>query len=207
MEHPHKHHDHNHNHKSKANHGHSPKPEKKEMAEDAMDAPHQEHDEKVHEHKQHGHAGHDHASMIGDFKKRFWISLIVSIPVILLSEMIQHWFGYTIAFPGDRYVLAVLSSFIFFYGGWPFLKGLWDEVRKGAIGMMTLIGVAISVAWAYSTAVVLGLEGMDFYWEMATLIVIMLFGHWMEMKSISQASRSLELLVKMMPSEANVVRG
>jgi P-type Cu2+ transporter len=207
MEHPHKHHDHNNNHKSKANNGHSPKPEKKEMAEDAMDAPHQEHDEKVHEHKQHGHAGHDHASMIGDFKKRFWISLIVSIPVILLSEMIQHWFGYTIAFPGDRYVLAVLSSFIFFYGGWPFLKGLWDEVRKGAIGMMTLIGVAISVAWAYSTAVVLGLEGMDFYWEMATLIVIMLFGHWMEMKSISQASRSLELLVKMMPSEANVVRG
>ena len=145
--------------------------------------------------------------MIGEFKKRFWISLIVSIPVILLSEMIQHWFGYTIVFPGHKYVLAILSSFIFFYGGWPFLKGLWDEVRKSAIGMMTLIGVAISVAWAYSTAVVLGLEGMDFYWEMATLIVIMLLGHWMEMKSISQASKSLDLLVKMMPSEAYLVKG
>ncbi len=207
MEHPHKHHNHNHHHDSKPDQGHSQEPKKKDMAEDAMDAPHHEHDQKVDGHEQHGHAGHDHASMIGDFKKRFWISLIASIPVILLSEMIQHWFGYSIEFPGDRYVLAVLSSFIFFYGGWPFLKGLWDEVRKGAIGMMTLIGVAISVAWAYSTAVVFGLEGMDFYWEMATLIVIMLLGHWMEMKSISQASRSLELLVKMMPSEANVVIG
>jgi len=132
---------------------------------------------------------------------------IASVPVILLSEMIQNWFGYSISFTGDRYILAVLSSFIFFYGGWPFLKGFWDEVRKNAIGMMTLIAVAISVAWAYSTAVVFGLEGMDFYWEMATLIVIMLLGHWMEMKSINQASRSLELLVKMMPSEANVVKG
>ncbi len=188
-------------------HKHSTKPEKKEMAEDVMDSPHQEHEEKIHEHNGHEHSGHDHSSMIEDFKKRFWISLIVSVPVILLSEMIQHWFGYTIAFPGDKYVLAILSSFIFFYGGWPFLKGLWDEVRKNAIGMMTLIAVAISVAWAYSTAVVFGLEGMDFYWEMATLIVIMLFGHWMEMKSISQASKSLELLVKMMPSEANVVKG
>lgn len=177
------------------------------MAEDAMDSPHHKHDENGHGNNGHGHAGHDHAAMIDDFKKRFWIFLIVSIPVILLSEMIQHWFGYSITFPGDSYVLAILSSFIFFYGGWPFLKGLWVEVRKNAIGMMTLIAVAISVAWAYSTAVVFGLEGMDFYWEMATLIVIMLLGHWMEMKSFSQASKSLELLVKMMPSEANVVKG
>ena len=195
----------NHNHSAISDH--SSKPEKKEMAEGVMDSPHEEQEEKVHEHSEHVHKGHDHSSMIDDFKKRFWISLLVSIPVILLSEMIQHWFGYTIAFPGDRYILAVLSSFIFFYGGWPFLKGLWDEFRKNAIGMMTLIAVAISVAWAYSTAVVFGLEGMDFYWEMATLIVIMLLGHWMEMKSISQASKSLELLVKMMPSEANVLRG
>ena|SRR5690554_6557659 len=178
MEHSHKDQKKNHNHS--ATHEHSSKPEKKEMAEDVMDSPHEKQEEKVHEHHEHGHEGHDHASMIDDFKKRFWISLVVSVPVILLSEMIQHWFGYTIAFPGDRYVLAVLSSFIFFYGGWPFLKGLWDEVRKNAIGMMTLIAVAISVAWAYSTAVVFGLEGMDFYWEMATLIVIMLLGHWME---------------------------
>ena len=206
----HSHQDHKKFHNHSAIHDHSSKPEKEEMADNVMDSPHEEQEEKVHEHHEHpkhGHEGHDHSLMIDDFKKRFWISLIVSIPVILLSEMIQHWFGYTVAFPGDRYLLAVLSSFIFFYGGWPFLTGLWDEVRKNAIGMMTLIAVAISVAWAYSTAVVFGLEGMDFYWEMATLIVIMLLGHWMEMKSISQASKSLELLVKMMPSEANVVKG
>ncbi len=207
MEHSHKNHKHNHNKDDHSNHRHSPKPEKKKMAEDAMDSPHQEYEKKNHKQHGHEHSGDDHSAMIDDFKKRFWISLVIAIPVILLSEMIQHWFGFTITFTGADYLLAALSSFIFFYGGWPFLKGLWDEVRKNAIGMMTLIGVAITVAWTYSTAIVFGLEGMDFYWEMATLIVIMLFGHWMEMKSISQASRSLELLVKMMPSEANIVKG
>lgn len=193
-------------HSHHQDHHNSHKPEKKEMAEHALHSPHQEHDEKVGKKHGHDHSGHDHSSMIGEFKKRFWISLAVALPVILLSEMIQHWFGFTITFPGDNYLLAALSTFIFFYGGWPFLKGLWDEVIKTETGMMTLIGVAITVAWAYSTAVAFGLEGMDFYWEMATLIVIMLFGHWMEMKSINQASKSLELLVKMMPSEASVVK-
>ncbi|MBA3898828.1 MAG: cadmium-translocating P-type ATPase [Bacteroidetes bacterium] len=195
-------------------HHHHQEPEKKEAAKGQMKhSSHQEHDKEGHsQHHSHsshegGHTGHNHADMIGDFKKRFWISLVLSIPIILLSEMIQHWFGFTIAFPGDRYVLAGLSTVVFFYGGWPFLTGLWDEVKSNAIGMMTLIGVAITVAWGYSTAVALGLEGMDFYWEMATLIVIMLFGHWMEMKSISNASKSLELLVKMMPSEANLIKG
>jgi Cu2+-exporting ATPase len=100
-------------------------------------------------------------------------------------------------------VLAALSTFIFVYGGFPFLKGLYDEVKDKAIGMMTLIGVAITVAWAYSVAITFGLQGMDFYWEMATLIDIMLIGHYFEMKSVMGASRSLELLVKMMPSTAH----
>jgi P-type Cu2+ transporter len=154
-----------------------------------------------------GHGGHDkHAGHhTGDFRNRFWISLVITIPVLLLSPMIQEWLGFEITFPGDRYVLAVLSTFIYFYGGWPFLKGLYDEVRHNAIGMMTLIGVAITAAWGYSFAITLGLEGMDFYWEMATLIVIMLLGHWIEMKSISGASRALELLVRMMPSSAHLV--
>src|SRR5690606_13902904 len=104
-------------------------------------------------------------------------------------------------------VLALLSTFIFLYGGYPFLKGLYDEVRDKAIGMMTLIGVAITVAWAYSVAVTFGLPGMDFYWEMATLIDIMLIGHYLEMKSVMAASRSLELLVKMMPSTAHHIAG
>lgn len=152
-----------------------------------------------------GHEGHDkHAGHhVADFWKRFIISTIVSIPVLALSPMIQQWIGFEFAFPGDRYVLSVLSTFIFIYGGYPFLKGLYDEVKDKAIGMMTLIGVAITVAWAYSVAITFGLPGMDFYWEMATLIDIMLIGHYFEMKSVMGASRSLELLVKMMPSTAH----
>ena len=148
------------------------------------------------------HAGHH----IADFWKRFIISTIITIPVLALSPMIQQWLGYELGFPGDSYVLAVLSTFIFFYGGYPFLKGLYDEVKNNAIGMMTLIGLAITVAWSYSVAVTFGLEGMDFYWEMATLIDIMLIGHYFEMKSVMGASRSLELLVKMMPSTAHLIR-
>ena len=147
------------------------------------------------------HAGHH----IADFKRRFWICLIITIPVLTLSHMIQQWLGFAVTFPGNNYILAALSAFIFFYGGWPFLKGLWSEVKSNAIGMMTLIGIAITVAWAYSFAITMGLKGMDFYWEMATLIVIMLFGHWMEMKSVMGASRSLEMLVKMMPSKAHLI--
>jgi len=145
------------------------------------------------------HAGHN----VSDFWKRFIICTIISIPVLALSHMVQQWLGFELAFPGDKYVLAILSTFIFFYGGYPFLKGLYDEVKDNAIGMMTLIGVAISVAWAYSVAITFGLQGMDFYWETATLIDIMLIGHYFEMKSVMGASRSLELLVKMMPSTAH----
>ncbi|MGC1240387.1 MAG: copper-translocating P-type ATPase [Chryseosolibacter sp.] len=117
--------------------------------------------------------------------------------------MIQEWFGFQVSFPGDRYILFALSTFIFLYGGYPFLKGLHDEIRSNAMGMMTLIGVAITVAWAYSVAVTFGLSGMDFYWEMATLIDIMLIGHYFEMKSVTGASRALEMLVKMLPSTAH----
>jgi Cu2+-exporting ATPase len=145
------------------------------------------------------HTGHN----VADFWKRFIICSIVSIPVLALSHIIQQWFGFEFAFVSDKYVLAALSTFIFIYGGYPFLKGLYDEVKDKAIGMMTLIGVAISVAWAYSFAITFGLQGMDFYWEMTTLIDIMLIGHYFEMKSVMGASRSLELLVKMMPSTAH----
>lgn len=156
-------------------------------------------------HDEHGHDGHDkHAGhSVSDFWKRFVISTLVSVPVLALSHMIQQWFGFKISFSGDRYVLFVLSTFIFLYGGYPFLKGLYDEVRNNAIGMMTLIGVAITVAWAYSVAVTFGLTGMDFYWEMATLIDIMLIGHYFEMKSVTGASRALEMLVRMLPSTAH----
>ena len=155
-----------------------------------------------------GHEAHDHhAMMIDDFKKRFWISLVLTVPVLLLSEMIQHWLRFEIKFPGDEYVLLILSSFIFFYGGWPFLKGFIDELKAKSPGMMTLIALAITVAYVFSVAVIFGFQGMDFFWELATLIVIMLLGHWLEMKSVLGASKALQLLVSMMPAEAHKVHG
>jgi len=156
-----------------------------------------------------GHAGHDHhpahAGMIKDFKKRFYVVLILTIPVMLLSEMIQYWLNIHISFAGSKYILLILSSVVFFYGGWPFLRGFVDEMKSWKPGMMTLIGFAITVAYVYSAATVVGLKGMDFFWELATLILIMLLGHWIEMKSIAGASRELELLVQLMPANAHLV--
>jgi len=156
-----------------------------------------------------GHEGHDHhVMMIDDFKKRFWISLVLAVPILLLSEMIQHWLGFHTKFTGDKYVLMGLSTILFFYGGWPFLQGLVDELKNRAVGMMTLIALAISVAYVFSTAIVFGLvEGMDFFWELATLIVVMLLGHRLEMKSVLGASKALQILVSIMPSEAHLVHG
>lgn len=156
----------------------------------------------------HGHMGHDHHKMmIADFRKRFWLSIIISVPVLALSPMVQGFLGFELAFKGSLYVIFVLSSLAFFYGGWPFLKGLRDELKKGAPGMMTLIAAAITVAYVYSSAVVFGLKGKMFFWELVTLIDIMLLGHWIEMKSVLGASKALELLVSMMPSEAHKIHG
>jgi P-type Cu2+ transporter len=152
-----------------------------------------------------GHA--NHAGMIDDFKKRFYVVLILTVPIMALSPMIQHWLKVDWSFPGSAFVLLALSSIVFFYGGWPFLQGIVSEVKSRTLGMMTLVAVAITVAYVYSVAIILGLEGMDFFWELATLILIMLLGHWIEMKSIMSASRELELLVQLMPSEAHLVHG
>ncbi|HET9056319.1 MAG TPA: copper-translocating P-type ATPase [Chitinophagaceae bacterium] len=156
--------------------------------------------------KSSANGGHKaHSSGIADFKKRFYVVLVLTIPIMLLSEMIQHWLNIHISFPGSKYVLLILSSIVFFYGGWPFLKGLVGEMRAKNPGMMTLVAFAISVAYIYSVATVLGLKGMDFFWELATLILIMLLGHWIEMKSVAGASRELELLVQLMPDNAHLV--
>lgn len=157
-----------------------------------------------HAHAGHGHAGHDHGAMVADFKKRFWVSFVLMFPVLVLSPMIQHALGLgeSWRFVGDTYILTALSSVIYFYGGWPFLTGLKDELSVRNPGMMTLIGVAITAAWLYSIATVLGLEGVDFFWELATLITIMLFGHWIEMKSVMGAGKALEKLAALMPDTA-----
>lgn len=156
------------------------------------------------EHEQHGHHDH-HAQMVADFRFRFWVSLVLSLPVLALSPMLQSFVGLEgiLQFPGDAYVVLVLSSIVFFYGGWPFLKGLYEELASAAPGMMTLVAVAITTAYAYSTAVVLGLSGEVFFWELVTLVDIMLLGHWIEMRSVMGASKALEELAKLMPSEAH----
>lgn len=154
----------------------------------------------------HGMAGHDHhAMMIADFRTRFWISLVLTIPVLVLSPMVQEFLGLSISFPGSHYLLFALSSVVYFHGGWPFLKGAMKELRSASPGMMTLIAVAITVAYAYSSAVVFGLEGKLFFWELVTLIDIMLLGHWIEMRSVLGASKALQMLVSLMPAEAHVM--
>ncbi len=153
-----------------------------------------------------GMAGHNHhAMMIADFRKRFYVVLVLTVPIMLLSTMIQQFIGVNWQFTGSPYILFALSSAVFFYGGWPFLKGWIDEIKTKNPGMMFLIGFAITVAYIYSVAIVFGLKGMDFFWELATLILIMLLGHWIEMKSVAGASKELELLVQLMPSDAHMV--
>ena len=179
---------------------------------------HEHHMKMTHDHKkeeehiQHKHQGHHdhtahHKMMMEDFKKRFIISIIVTVPLLILSPLIQQFLGFDFIFTGSNYVLFILSSFIFFYGGWPFLKGLGSEIKNKSPGMMTLIAVAISVAYFYSTAVVFGLEGKFFFWELATLIDIMLLGHWIEMRSVLGASNALEKLAQLMPDEAHLIKG
>src|SRR5476649_540490 len=161
------------------------------------------------------HKGHDayrgmsehdhHAMMIADFKKRFYVVLVLTLPVMLLSMQIQQWLHLDLRFTGSSYLLFALASVVFVYGGWPFLSGWLSEMKAKNPGMMTLIGFAITVAYAYSAATVFGLTGMDFFWELDTLIGIMLLGHWIEMRSVMGASKELELLVQLMPAEAHMV--
>ena len=156
----------------------------------------------------HDNAHHDHqAHMVADFQRRFWVSLIVTAPILILSPMIQHFLGLgdSIRFFGDQYVLFGLSSIVYFYGGYPFLRGIVSELKSLKPGMMTLISIAISTAYLYSSAVVFGLSGNILFWELATLIDIMLLGHWIEMKSVMGASKALEELVRLMPSDAHKV--
>jgi len=170
---------------------------------------HQQHHQNSAGHQGHGDHGSHHAHMAADFRKRFWISLVLSVPILLLSPMIQQFLGLgtSLRFSGDLFINFLFSTAVFFYGGWPFLKGLYDELRQKNPGMMTLIALAIAVAYFYSSAVVFGVKGKIFFWELATLIDIMLLGHWIEMRSVMGASRALEELARLMPSEAHKLMG
>jgi Cu2+-exporting ATPase len=158
------------------------------------------HQQNNHEEGHGKHQGHS----VADFKKRFYISLVFTVPVLVLSPLIQSFLGYQLKFAGDRAILFALSTFVFFYGGKPFLLGAWEEIKEKAIGMMTLIALAIVVAYFYSSAVVFGLEGKVFFWELVTLIDIMLLGHWIEMKSVMGASMALEKLSALIPDKAHL---
>jgi len=167
---------------------------------------HEESEKHEHEHGEHKHShAEHHKMMMEDFKKRFIVSAILTIPILLLSPLIQKFLGFTFTFTGDRYVLFALSTVVYFYGGKPFLTGMKDELKKRTPGMMTLIALAITVAFFYSVAVTFGLPGKTFYWELATLIDIMLLGHYIEMRSVLGASRALEELIKLMPTDAHLI--
>ncbi len=175
-----------------------------------------EHNDQKHSHEEEpasSHDGHDHSGghdhhdhhemMIQDFKRRFMVSLILTIPILLLTNAIQQFLGLDWGFPYDVWILFGLATIVFFYGGWPFLTGAIDEIKQKNPGMMTLIGLAIVVAYGYSTMVVFGWSGRNFFWELATLIDVMLLGHWIEMRSIMGASNALKELIKLMPNEAH----
>jgi len=162
---------------------------------------HSNHDHSGHDHSGHDH--HDHGDMVTDFKKRFFISLIITIPILIMSPMIQSFIGVDWRFANDQYIVFALATFVFFYGGWPFITGGIDELKDKNPGMMTLIGLAITIAYVYSSMVVFGWEGQDLFWELATLVDIMLLGHWIEMRSVMGASNALEKLVELMPNEAH----
>jgi Cu2+-exporting ATPase len=162
---------------------------------------------------EHSHHDHQHTKRLGHdkhadhsvkmFKDKFWLSLVLTIPVLLYSEMISSWLGFTPpAFPGSRYVPFVLSTVIFFYGGMVFIRGAWSELKAKLPGMMTLISLAIIAAYVYSVATQFWLDGEGFFWELATLVTIMLFGHWLEMASIAKAENALDAISKLLPDKA-----
>ncbi len=175
--------------------------------------PHEPHTAQHTGHHQHSghddHAGHNkHAGHDPEmFRRRFWISLILTVPLVVTSHMVMDWFGYTLDFPGIEWVGPVLGSIVFLWAGWPFLQGGVREIRDRQPGMMLLISMAITVAYAASMATSLGWFDLDFWWELAALVTIMLLGHWQEMKAIGQAQNALAALAELIPDEAEVVRG
>ena len=166
-----------------------------------METPH------AHQHEHgNGHSGgHDkHAGhSVAMFRDRFWLSLILTLPVVFYSETIQNWFGYTApSFPASEWIAPILGTIIFFYGGSPFLRGAVQEARDRQPAMMLLIGMAITVAFLASLATTAGWFDLEFWWELAALITIMLLGHWMEMRAIGQARGALAALAELLPDEA-----
>ncbi|HLG90764.1 MAG TPA: heavy metal translocating P-type ATPase [Candidatus Saccharimonadales bacterium] len=161
---------------------------------------------KNHSHQEHDkHAGHS----VAMFRDKFWVSLLLTFPVLLYSSSIQSWLNITApSFAGSKYIPLIFSTIIFFYGGLVFIQGSWREIRAKLPGMMTLIAMAISVAYIYSVATEFLISGEGFFWELSTLITIMLLGHWLEMASIRKAESALDAIAKLLPDKAEkLVKG
>src|SRR5712691_8592115 len=170
-----------------------------------------------HKHPADPHAGHEKSAMPGShdrhaghsvsmFRDKFWLSLALTIPVVLWSSEVQHWLGYTApTFPGSKFIPAILGTVVFLYGGIVFIRGAWGELSDRRPGMMTLISLAIAVAFAASAAATLGFFEVDVWWELASLITIMVLGHWLEMRAISQARGALDALAALLPDTAERV--
>ncbi|MFC0626340.1 heavy metal translocating P-type ATPase [Kribbella deserti] len=173
----------------------------------AAHEPHGEHGSHGGHQDHSGHGGHDkHAGHDPEmFRRKFWLSLVLTLPIVVTSHMVMEWFGYSLDFPGMSWIGPVLGTFVFLYGGWPFLVGGVREARDRAPGMMLLISMAITVAYVASLATSLGWFDLDFWWELAALVTIMLLGHWQEMKAIGQAQGALAALAALLPDDAERV--
>ncbi len=161
----------------------------------------------AHAHMEHEHQkaeGHDHHAMMeADFRRRFWVVLAITVPVLLLSPTIQDWFGFTLTFPGARYLLFALATVITFYGTWPFYKNGHKALRSGVLDMSVLVSLAVSAGYLFSVGATFFFTAVDFYWEISTLVVVLLLGHWLEMRAVRGTAGALQELVKLIPPTAN----
>ncbi len=161
------------------------------------------------EHEQHKAEGHDHHAMMeADFRRRFWVVLALTIPVLFLSPTIQEWFGFSFTFTGARYVLFTLATIITFYGTWPFYQGARKALRSGVLDMSVLVSIAVSAGYLFSVGATFVFTAVDFYWEISTLVMVLLLGHWLEMRAIRGTAGALRELIKLIPPTANrIVNG
>ena len=165
----------------------------------------------AHAHMEHEHdkaEGHDHHAMMeADFRRRFWVVLVLTIPVLILSPTIQQWFGFSLTFPGYRYLLFAMATVITIYGTWPFYKNARQALRSGVLDMSVLVSIAVSAGYLFSVGSTFIFTAVDFYWEVSTLVAVLLLGHWLEMRAVRGTAGALKELTKLIPPTANRVVG
>jgi len=177
---------------------------------------HQHDEHMAHQHGEHtdhqpgkaAHAGHDHHAMMEkDFRKRFFFVAIVTLPVLALSPTVQSWLGFKATFPGSRYLLFVLATLITVYGTWPFYKGAVKALRRGVLDMSVLVSIAVTAGYLFSAGTTFAFQAIDFYWEISTLVAVLLLGHWLEMRAVRGTTGALRELMKLIPSTAHRLNG